>query len=230
MSRSAFAAALLTVVAVLAAAGPAARRFVTPRGRELAMMHRPPSWWRRAVRRRATPASPTDSEMAAWCDQVASALRSGRSLTAAITETDAVWRPRAVLPAVGQAVHRGRALADAFDDDPADPSTPRGLAVPVLTASARLGGPAAPVVERVAATLRARAAERAERLAASSQARLSARVLTVVPFAVLAFLALTEPSIRDAASSAVGLTCLVLGAGLNVVGWGWMQRLIGGRR
>ena len=230
MSRSAIIVALLTVVAVLVAAGPAARRFATPRARETATINRPPSWWRRAIRPGATPPPPTDSEMAAWCDQVASGLRSGRSLTAAITETDAVWVPRAVLPSVGQAVHRGRALADAFENVPADPSTPRGLAVPVLTASARLGGPAAPVVERVAATLRARAAERAERLAASSQARLSARVLTVVPFAVLAFLALTEPSVRDAASSPIGLTCLVLGAALNVVGWAWMRRLIGGRR
>jgi tight adherence protein B len=230
MTHSAILVALLAALAVVVAASPAARVLVAPRHRLTVQTNPSPSWWRAVTRRRRTPPPPTDAEMAAWCDQVASALRSGRSLTAAITETDAAWRPRAVLPSVGQAIRRGRALSDALAGAGADPATPRGLAVPVLTASARLGGPAAPVVERVASTLRARDAEHAERHAASAQARLSARVLTVLPFAVLAFLALTEPAVRDAASSPLGLTCLVLGAALNAIGWGWMRRLIGARR
>jgi len=229
MTQSATVVALLASLAVVLVAGFAARVIVAPR-HVIAPTDRAASWWRTLAQRRRTTPPPTDSEVAAWCDQVAAALRSGRSLTAAITETDAAWRPRAVLPSVGQSIRRGRALGDAFTDAPADPATPRGLTVPVLTASARLGGPAAPVIERVAATLRARDAERAERRAASAQARLSARVLTVLPFAVLAFLALTEPSVRDAASSPLGLTCLMLGAALNVIGWGWMRHLIGARR
>ncbi|MGH9272848.1 MAG: type II secretion system F family protein, partial [Ilumatobacteraceae bacterium] len=80
----------------------------------------------------------------------------------------------------------------------------------------------------VATTLQARATERAERRAASAQARLSARVLTFVPFAVLAFLASTNQSVRASLVSASGLACVVAGGGLNLAGWWWMRRLIRG--
>ena len=133
MTQSATVVALLASLAVVLVAGFAARVLVAPR-HVIAPTDRAASWWRTLTQRRRTPPPPTDSEMAAWCDQVAAALRSGRSLTAAITETDAAWRPRAVLPSVGQSIRRGRALGDAFTDAPADPATPRGLTVPVLTA------------------------------------------------------------------------------------------------
>jgi tight adherence protein B len=129
-------------------------------------------------------------------------------------------------PTVALAVRRGRGLAAALDELSADPSTARGLVVPVLAACAELGGPAAPPLERVAATLYARAGEHAERRANSAQARLSARVLTTVPFGVVGLLALTEPSVRDALATPPGLACLALGGGLNVLGWWWMRTII----
>ena len=60
-----------------------------------------------------------------------------------------------------------------------------GLAFTVLRSCARFGGPAAAPLERAAATLRARDAVAAEQQAQSAQARLSARVLTLVPIALL---------------------------------------------
>ena len=132
------------------------------------------------------------------------------------------------MPSVGLAVRRGRSLADALDEVPADPSTAVGLAAGVLRTCALIGGPAASAVGRVATTLQARAAERAERRATSAQARLSARVLTFVPFAVLAFLSATDQAVRAALVSPGGLLCLLVGGGLNLSGWWWMRRLIGG--
>ena len=171
-----------------------------------------------------------DAEVAEWCEQVAASLRGGRSLTMAIVDTDDACGGRPVLPAVTHALRRGRGLADALDSMPVDPSTPHGLVVPVLAASAHMGGPAASAMDRVAVTLQARDAERAERRTASAQARLSARVLSTVPFAVLALLAVTEPSVRAALVTAAGAACLVVGGGLNLAGWWWMRRLIGGAR
>ena len=169
-----------------------------------------------------------DAQVAAWCEQVASALRGGDSLTHALLATDAAWSGPPILPSIAHAVRRGRGLADALHEVPADPSTATGLAAGVLRACAELGGPAASAVERAATTLHGRSTERAERHAASAQARLSARVLTFVPFAVLALLAGSDPSVRVTLASAPGMACLALGAALNLLGWWWMRRLIGG--
>lgn len=176
---------------------------------------------------RARQREPGDAEVAEWCEHLSAAVRGGRSLTQAIADTDAGSPGRPILATVTHAVQRGRALPDALDEQPADPSTGRGLVIPVLRASARLGGPAASAIERVAMTLQARAGERAERRSASAQARLSALVLTVVPFAVLAFLAGTESSVRAALLSPGGLVCVVAGSAMNLTGWWWMGRLIG---
>jgi tight adherence protein B len=169
-----------------------------------------------------------DAQVAGWCEQVASALRGGDSLTRAVLATEAGWSGPPIMPSVAHAVRRGRGLAEALHEVPADPSTATGLVAGVLRSCAELGGPAASAIERAATTLHGRSTERAERRAASAQARLSARVLTFVPFAVLAVLAGTDPAIRSALASAPGLACLALGAVLNLLGWWWMRRLIGG--
>ena len=124
-------------------------------------------------------------------------MRAGRSLTAAVIDADASVRDaRVPFPDVVHAVRRGRSIGEAFRGVAADPSTPIGLAAPVLATCAELGGPNARPIEGVADILVARADERAERRTASAQARLSARVLSIVPFAVAVLLAVTEPSVR----------------------------------
>jgi Flp pilus assembly protein TadB len=182
--------------------------------------------------RRAHP--PDDLAVAAWCERVGAGLRSGRSLTAAVIDADAGVDAGAgasglqPFAEVAHAVRRGHSLAAAFRAVDADPSTPIGLAAPVLATCAELGGAAAAPIESVADVLVGRADERAERLAASAQARLSARVLTTVPVAVAALLAVTEPSVRQAVTTPPGLACICCGAALNSVGWWWMRRMIRG--
>ena len=140
---------------------------------------------------------------------------------------------RVMEPVIGPAVaaiRRGRSLAAALHSLPADPSTSSGLAISVLRTCADLGGPAAAPLERVAATLRTRAAILEEQQVHSAQALLSARVMTLVPVALLALLAVTEPRVRSSLGTPLGLTVVVAGAVLNLVGWSWMRHIIGGRR
>jgi tight adherence protein B len=211
---------------VLAAAG--SRRWFVPRRPLVSSAGevRRPRWRLRPPRSR-----PDDDEVAEWCEQVARTVRAGSSLASAVAQTGTH------VPAAGAAFHpavramrRGRGLADALGeiDDAADPASAVGLVIPVLTACALLGGPAAMPLDRVAATLHARSAERAERRTSSAQARLSARVLTTLPVGVLALLAVVEPAVRASLTTGAGVTCVLVGGAINVAGWCWMRRLIGG--
>lgn len=189
---------------------------------------RPGMWaWARPWRR---PRPPDDLAVAAWCERVGAGLRSGRSLTVAVVDADADAGGAGVRPFadVAHAVRRGHSLAAAFRAVDDEPSTPIGLAAPVLATCAELGGAAAAPIESVADILVARAGERAERLTASAQARLSARVLTTVPVAVAALLAVSEPSVRQAVTTPPGLACVGCGVVLNTTGWWWMRRMIRG--
>lgn len=184
----------------------------------------------RVPTRRRRPRPPGDVVVAQWCEDMARSLRAGATLSVALEEATAqreAVRP-AVSPVLG-AIARGRALADAVgaaDAAALDPAAATGLALTVVRSCADLGGPAAAPLERVAATLRTRAAIADEQLAHSAQAQLSARVLTLVPVALLAMLALTEDNVRGALGTPAGYTAVTLGAILNIVGWRWMQRII----
>jgi tight adherence protein B len=216
---------LVVSALVLAAAG--SRRLIVPARPVVSdtPVERHLRW--RPRRRRAHP----DDSVAEWCEHVARNVRGGSSLASAVarTGTDGPEAGAAFQPAL-RALRRGRGFADALGeiDEATDPASAVGLVIPVLTACAELGGPAAMPLERVAATLHARSAERAERRTSSAQARLSARVLTTVPLGVLALLALVEPAVRAAVRTSAGVMCVVVGGAFNVAGWCWMRRLIGG--
>jgi Flp pilus assembly protein TadB len=220
--------ALAALLAVVLLAGRWHTRVTMPSRRPATVVVSDPAPSRtRWFRRRRRP--PMDSDVAAWCERVSVGLRSGRSLTAAVIDADVSTeggeRP---FGGVVHAVQRGRSLGDAFRAVEADPSTPTGLAAPVLATCADLGGASAAPVEALADVLLARASERAERLAASAQARLSARVLTTVPFGLALLLIVAEPSVRHVLSSTAGATCVVGGALLNLAGWSWMRTMIRG--
>ena len=131
-----------------------------------------------------------------------------------------------VAPVVQQ-VRRGESLVGALDAAGVDPASAVGLAFTVLRSCARFGGPAAAPLERAAATLRARDAVAAEQRAHSAQARLSARVLTLVPIALLILLAITDGNVRAAVATPAGATVVALGGVLNAAGALWMRRIIG---
>jgi tight adherence protein B len=100
------------------------------------------------------------------------------------------------------------------------------LVLVVVRACAEHGGEGAEPIDRAAAALRQRAALAGERRTNSAQARMSALVMTCLPLAMLALLALTSRSVRAASTSPAGLVAIALGAMLNLAGWAWMRRLI----
>jgi tight adherence protein B len=171
---------------------------------------------------------PGSDDVADWCELVARSLRSGSSLTAAVTAGATAESAMAtVVEPVVRHVTRGEPLVVALDRSGVEPASPAGLAFTVLRSCARFGGPAAIPLERAAATLRVRAAVAAEQRAQSAQAQLSARVLTLVPIALLGLLAVTDAKVRAAITTPAGLAVVVLGGLLNVAGALWMRRIIG---
>lgn len=177
--------------------------------------------------RRSRSRGPTDVDVANWCDDMARGLRSGSSLTTAFTDSghDHLAMASVVAPVIAQ-VARGRSLVDALRAATTETSA-GGLALTVVRTCAELGGPAAGPLERVAATLRARDALRQEQHAHSAQAQMSARVMTLIPVGMLALLASTDPRVRESVGTPAGVATVTLGATLNLVGWWWMQRIIG---
>jgi tight adherence protein B len=172
----------------------------------------------------------TDLDVAAWCDDLARAVRTGASLATAVRECTAHAGVAGVTAPVTLRLSRGQSLSAALRATSADSAGAIGLALTVLRSCAELGGPAASPLERVAATLRGRNAIREEQLAQSAQARMSARVMTMVPVGMLALLAGTDPNVRSAIGTPPGLVALSVGAILNVTGWWWMQRIVGRAR
>ena len=165
--------------------------------------------------------------MAVWCDAVSRGLRSGVSLADALDEAgvpDAAAidaDDRMTITALGPAVRRGAPLPRA-----GHPSGDLALVLSVIAACREHGGPAAEPIDRAAGVLRARAAEANDRLTQSTQARLSARVMTLLPLALLSVLVATSPSVRAAVATPVGSAAIAVGAALNACGWQWQRRLI----
>jgi tight adherence protein B len=174
--------------------------------------------------RRRRQADPTG--IAAWCDGLARAVRSGASMAAALREAEPSVAHRDQIADLVLAIDRGASLHDALDVETHDADL--GLALTVVRACVEHGGPPAEPLNRVAATLRARGAARAEQRTQSAQARLSAIVMTLLPVVALGVLLLTSASVRAVMTSPVGVGIVVFGGGLNLVGWRWMRWLIAG--
>lgn len=224
MTAGTIGAAVAASLAVAVLAAPIAGRL--PRGRVLVADESRRSLLSLRLHRPAT--EPAPEEVATWCEHVARSLRSGSSLTAAVADgaSTGSTMSRLVIP-VARSVTRGDSLAAALDTADVDPVSAAGLAFTVLRSCARFGGPAAAPLERAAATLRARDAVAAEQRAQSAQARLSARVLTLVPIALLVILTATDAKVRAALGTPAGAAVVVLGGVLNSAGALWMRQIIG---
>ena len=176
--------------------------------------------YRHTIRRRR-PAAP---DYASLLEAIARQVRSGSSLTGAFVAEISASSP------LGEVVGRisaGVSMADALHDlVPTDADL--AFAVQALAATAHLGGPVAATLDAAAAVLRERSAARAERRAHGSQARLSARVLTIVPLVFAAWSAIASQQTRAVyLSTAAGAACAACGLMLNVLGWRWMNRILG---
>jgi tight adherence protein B len=163
--------------------------------------------------------------VAEWCEGLARVIRSGSTMTAAVRTVEAPPSCRPDITRVVLALDRGARLSDALTVTTSSPHL--GLAITVLRACAMNGGPPAQPLDRAASTLRGRAADAADRQTQSAQARLSAVVMTVLPVAMLVLLLVTSPATRAAAFSGPGLIAIVVGGGLNLLGWHWMRRIVG---
>lgn len=213
---------MVTVVALGAALAPwpVPRRALVAGGATARRSGRLRHITRHRARARVEPGA-----LAAWCDALARALRGGATLRHALATVDP---PTSVAPQLAPALlalARGASVTAALADVDAH-SRDLDLVLVVMRACAEHGGGAAEPIDRAAAALRQRAALAGERRTNSAQARMSAVVMTCLPGAMLALLALTSRSVRDAATSKVGLAVIAVGIMLNLAGWGWMQRLI----
>lgn len=173
--------------------------------------------------------------VAEWCDDLSRRVRAGSSLTVALAES-VPGNDDALVDATGglrRALARGRPVADAVSAlASVDSRTFRGaqhlaLACSIIAVSARVGGSPASPLDRVAASLRQRAVDRQERATHAAQAQMSARVLTIVPLAMLTLLVATDSDVRDVITQPVGALCVTLGLVLNVTGFVWMHWTIG---
>jgi len=180
------------------------------------------------------PATITPAAVGGWADQTARSLRHGSTLRAALLaavpddevlgERSAPLRHRlergaGVAEACGSwadELHRYNAHSDAL------------LAAFATTvgAAAHLGGSASTPLERFAVVMRQRVSDDLERGAQSAQAKMSARVLTMVPVAVLALLVVTDGDVRRVLTEPAGAAVVGVGLALNAVGGWWMRRIV----
>lgn len=191
------------------------------------------------VGRRAGPSVPltarraraSESTLADALSEVASALRGGVSVRAALE--GAADRPAGV--AVGWVgLHRDLAAGGALGPSLrrwSGQGTVAGaeLAAAVLALAAESGGAAAEAIDGVATTLRDRAAVRAEARALGAQAHASVVVLVGAPvvFGVLA--AGADPRVAGFFGSPPGVGCIALAVLLDAAGAWWMSRIVGRR-
>lgn len=167
---------------------------------------------------------------AEWAADLSRELRGGATLATALRTTiPADIALAAATAPLRRDLEHGVDVSTALASGPdAEPNI--DLVHRVAGACTTVGGAAAEPLDRAAATLRSRAADLEERNAQSAQARLSARVMTLLPLASLAFLATGDATIREVLRSPAGITCLVLGGLANALGWWWMRRIVRGHR
>lgn len=176
----------------------------------------------------------TAAALGEWADEIARSLRHGSTLRAAllaVLPADHILRERS--EPVRHRLDRGAGVADACDRwaDEINAAEFRGdspLAAfaAVVGAAAHLGGSVSRPLERFAVVMRQRVSDERERTAQSAQARLSARVLTMVPIAVLVLLLVTDADVRRVVTEPTGATVVAVGLALNALGGWWMRRIV----
>jgi tight adherence protein B len=89
-----------------------------------------------------------------------------------------------------------------------------------------IGGDLAETLDNVAETIRERGRVARHVHALTAEGRLSAYILTGLPFFLAVMMSLVNPGYLDPLFAGGGLVAVGLSAGLLVVGWVWMKRLI----
>lgn len=227
-------ASALLAAAVAAAVSRPARERRLPTDEITHPMTSPGRWRRRLPNLRRPSSTITPAGLGEWADELARGLRHGMTLRAALLTVlpvdDAL---RSCSEPVRHRLERGAGVADACDGwadevnaaDVGDGSPLIAFAATV-GAAAHLGGPVSTPLERFAVVMRQRVSDERERTAQSAQARMSARVLTMVPLAVLVLLFVTDADVRMVVAEPAGATVVGLGLALNALGGWWMRRIV----
>ena len=172
-----------------------------------------------------TPPAITD-----FLDAIARDVRSGFSLASSFVQcSDQQLDDNHWSQPVAQRCLRGVVLADALVECALPTWTPEiRFASRTLAVASAGGAGVAPALEHSASVLREQQSLMLDRDVQAAQAQLSTKVLTWLPIAVFAWIAITDPIARSfLLSTPAGMCCVATGITLNVAGRKWMSRVVG---
>jgi len=171
-----------------------------------------------------TPPAITD-----FLDAIARDVRSGFSLASSFVQcSDQLSDETHWSQPVAQQCLRGVVLADALVECALPTWTPEiRFASRTLAVASAGGAGVAPALEHSASVLREQQALMLDRDVQAAQAQLSTKVLTWLPIAVFAWIAITDPIARMfLLTTPVGMCCVATGITLNVSGRKWMSHVV----
>jgi tight adherence protein B len=171
-----------------------------------------------------TPLAITD-----FLDAIARDVRSGFSLASSFVQcSDQQSDDNHWSQPVAQQCLRGVVLADALVECALPTWTPEiRFASRTLAVASAGGAGVAPALEHSASVLREQQALMLDRDVQAAQAQLSTKVLTWLPIAVFAWIAITDPIARTfLLSTPLGMCCVATGITLNVSGRKWMSHVV----
>ena len=164
-----------------------------------------------------------------FLDAIARDVRSGFSLASSFVQcSDQQPDSNHWSQPVAQQCLRGVVLADALVECALPTWTPEiRFASRTLAVASAGGAGVAPALEHSASVLREQQGLMLDRDVQAAQAQLSTKVLTWLPIAMFAWIAITDPIARSfLLSTPVGLCCVATGITLNVSGRKWMSHVV----
>jgi tight adherence protein B len=164
-----------------------------------------------------------------FLDAIARDVRSGFSLASSFVQcSDQQSDDNHWSQPVAQQCLRGVVLADALVECALPTWTPEiRFASRTLAVASAGGAGVAPALEHSASVLREQQGLMLDRDVQAAQAQLSTKVLTWLPIAVFAWIAITDPIARlFLLSTPVGMCCVATGITLNVSGRKWMSHVV----
>ena len=176
-----------------------------------------------------SPATTTPLAITDFLDAIARDVRSGFSLASSFVQcSDQQPDSNHWSQPVAQQCLRGVVLADALVECALPTWTPEIRFASRTLAVASAGGTGvAPALEHSASVLREQQGLMLDRDVQAAQAYLSTKVLTWLPIAVFAWIAITDPVARGfLLGTPVGMCCVATGIALNVSGRKWMSHVV----
>ena len=164
-----------------------------------------------------------------FLDAIARDVRSGFSLASSFVQcSDQQSDETHWSQPVAQQCLRGVVLADALVECALPTWTPEiRFASRTLAVASAGGAGVAPALEHSASVLREQQSLMLDRDVQAAQAQLSTKVLTWLPIAVFAWIAITDPTARlFLLSTPLGMCCVATGITLNVSGRKWMSHVV----